>query len=367
MLFEVYNGKKVLITGNTGFKGSWLTVWLLKLGAKVCGVSDKIPTNPSMFEQLNLEKKVEHHYVDIRDLNKLEEVVNKFKPDFIFHLAAQAIVSKSYDSPLDTITTNVIGTSNILESLKNLSHKCATVIITSDKCYENVEWEWGYKETDHLGGKDIYSASKGAAEMMFHSYYYSFFKDKNSLITLGSARAGNVIGGGDWAKDRIVVDSVKAWEKKEPVFIRAPRSTRPWQHVLEPLSGYLHLAIQLNTKKNLHSEAFNFGPRADQNKSVIDLITDISKGWDLSKKNILYIDKKNIFNESKLLKLNCDKALFHLGWESNLEYNETVYFISEWYREFYQSGVKNILKKTISQINKYTELAVKRKRVWAKN
>ncbi len=366
MFQNKFRNKKVLITGHTGFKGSWLSTWLLECGANIIGISKDIPTQPSMFESLDLKNKISHHFLDLRELDSLRKIILKELPDFIFHLAAQAIVSISKENPVETISSNTIGTMNLLEVLRSYKKKCSVVFVTSDKCYNNLEWVWGYKETDRLGGKDIYSGSKAAAEVILNSYLKTFFINDHP-VKIGIGRAGNVLGGGDWAKDRIVVDSVKAWEKKEPVFIRAPRSTRPWQHVLEPLSAYLHLAIQLNTKKDLHSEAFNFGPRADQNKSVIDLITDISKDWDLSKKDVLYVDKKNIFNESKLLKLNCDKAFFHLGWESNLEYNETVQFISEWYKEYYESGSKNILKKTISQINDYMKLAVKRKRVWAIN
>ena len=206
MFNNVYKNKTVLVTGHTGFKGSWLTNWLLNLGAKVVGVSDCIPTQPSLFEVLNLEQKISHHFCDIRNFEKLNEIITVAKPDFLFHLAAQPIVSLSYSEPLSTISTNVIGTANVLESLRNLDNNCTAIIITSDKCYENIEWEWGYKETDHVGGKDIYSGSKGAAEVIFHSYQQSFFNGKNNHIRLATGRACNVIGGGDWAKDRIVVD-----------------------------------------------------------------------------------------------------------------------------------------------------------------
>jgi CDP-glucose 4,6-dehydratase len=366
MFQNKFRNKKVLITGHTGFKGSWLTAWLLQCGAKIVGISKDIPTKPSMFESLNLKNKISHYFLDIRELEPLRKIILNESPDFIFHLAAQAIVSISKENPSETISTNALGTMNLLEVLRSYGKNCSVVFITSDKCYDNLEWVWGYKETDKLGGKDIYSGSKAAAEVILNSYLQTFFTNDHP-VKIGIGRAGNVLGGGDWAKDRIVVDSVKAWGNKKPVFIRAPRSTRPWQHVLEPLSGYLHLAVQLNEKKNLHSQAFNFGPRADQNKSVIDLIIDISKGWDLPKNNIFNVDKNNIFNESKLLKLNCDKALFHLEWESNLEYKETVNFVSEWYWEYYQSNSKNILEKTISQIERYCELAIKRKRIWTRN
>jgi len=366
MLLNIYKNKRVLITGNTGFKGSWLTVWLLKLGAKVCGVSDEIPTNPSMFEQLSLEKKIEHHYVDVRDLDKLQQVVNKFKPDFIFHLAAQAIVSKSYEDPLNTITTNVIGTSNILESIKNIKHKCAAVMITSDKCYENVEWEWGYKETDHLGGKDIYSASKGAAEMIFHSYYHSFFENKNPNINIGSARAGNVIGGGDWAKDRIVVDCIKNWADGKTVEIRSPEATRPWQHVLEPLSGYLTLGANLFNNSKLNGESFNFGPKAEQNRTVLELIKDLGDGFNISNNIAKYKVIDNIpFHEAGLLKLNCDKSLFHLKWEANLYYKDCIDLVRDWYLSNIRE--ENMYDVTFDQIDFYERKANQKELIWAVN
>jgi len=271
-----YQGKRVLITGHTGFKGAWLTAWLLKLGAKVCGVSDRIPSNPSIFAEIGLEQKIEHHFCDIRDLAAFSNILECFEPHFVFHLAAQPIVSVSYDDPVDTISTNVMGTTVLLEALRRWNKECSVVVITSDKCYENVEWAWGYKETDQLGGRDIYSGSKGAAEVIFHAYYSSFFMGKESKVKLASGRAGNVIGGGDWAKDRIVVDCMKSWAEGRSVEIRCPEATRPWQHVLEPLSGYLTLGVNLTSAKTLSGESFNFGPRAEQTKTVLQLLTDLS-------------------------------------------------------------------------------------------
>jgi CDP-glucose 4,6-dehydratase len=367
MFENKYKDKKVLITGHTGFKGSWLTVWLLKLGAKVCGVSDQIPTNPSMFEKLGLECKIENHYCDIRDLNNFYKILNDFNPDFIFHLAAQPIVSLSYEDPLNTISTNVMGTAVLLESLKQWNQDCNVVIITSDKCYENVEWVWGYKETDHLGGKDIYSGSKGAAEIIFHAYYHSFFKNKENKIRIATGRAGNVIGGGDWAKDRIVVDCIKNWAEDKVVEIRSPNSTRPWQHVLEPLSGYLTLGAQLDTQKKLLGESFNFGPRSEQNRTVLELLTDLSKHWKFSNINEAYIVTDNIpFHEAGLLKLNCDKALYNLKWEANLTYFECVNMVGEWYYNFYK--MKNDMYKfTNDQISKYENLGKEKKLIWTTN
>jgi CDP-glucose 4,6-dehydratase len=261
MFSSIYKNKKVLVTGHTGFKGSWLTTWLLKLKANVIGISKDIPTHPSMFEELNLEEKIKHYQEDIRNLSKMSEIILDEKPDFLFHLAAQSLVSVSYDDPIETISSNLLGTANILEALKISNHKCTSIIITSDKAYENVEQIWGYKEDDKMGGRDIYSGSKGAAELIIKSYYHSFFKNKESNITLAIGRAGNVIGGGDWAKDRIVVDCMKSWSDNKSVEIRSPKATRPWQHALEPLSGYLNLGQVLCEDGGLHGESFNFGPR----------------------------------------------------------------------------------------------------------
>lgn len=365
MFDNCYSGKKVLITGHTGFKGAWLTSWLLKLGANICGVSDCIPTSPSMFEELKLEEKIEHHFCNVVDLAAIKKIVNNFKPDFIFHLAAQAIVSESYEQPLETIQTNVMGTANILESLRGLENKCCAVFITSDKCYENVEWEWGYKETDMLGGKDIYSGSKGAAEVIIHAYQCSFFNEKHGNVRLAAARAGNVIGGGDWAKDRIVVDCMKNWSNSVPVEIRSPSATRPWQHVLEPLSGYLSLGAALSKESNLHGESFNFGPNAEQNHTVLDLLKDLSVYWSFDSAEQAYTVTDNIpFHEAGLLKLNCDKALFHLKWQANFRYQECVRFVSEWYYSFYKEE-RDMYDFTMSQIAEYETTAAKRELVWA--
>ena len=229
-----------------------------------------------MFKELDLKDKIKHYEEDIRNLEKIKEIFSNEKPDFIFHLAAQPIVSISYENPIETISSNAMGTANILEALRIINSKCTVVMITSDKAYDNVEQVWGYKENDKMGGKDIYSGSKGAAELIIKSYYHSFFKSQNSNVKLSIARAGNVIGGGDWAKDRIVVDCMKAWSENKKVEIRAPKATRPWQHVLEPLSGYLNLGQELYNNPKLHGEAFNFGPRAEQNHTVEELLIDLS-------------------------------------------------------------------------------------------
>ncbi|TKB05201.1 CDP-glucose 4,6-dehydratase [Alteromonas portus] len=368
MGIEVFSGKRVLITGHTGFKGTWLTAWLHSVGAKICGISKDIPTSPSMFEILNLEKDIEHHLFDICESKRLNEVVRTFNPDFIFHLAAQALVSVSYEDPIDTIKTNVVGTASILQCLTEFQGNCTAIIITSDKCYENVEWEWGYKETDRLGGKDIYSGSKGAAEIILHAYIESFLKNKTN-IKIASARAGNVIGGGDWAKDRIVPDCIKSWLNNVPVTIRCPDATRPWQHVLEPLSGYLALAIALSedtqSPSKLNHQAFNFGPRNEQNKTVLELISELANRWGIEDQSDAFsIVDRTPFHEAGLLKLNCDKAMFHLSWQPNLEYEECIDFVSDWYVEHYQKE-SNMRDFTLLQIMRYQEYANKRAIAWA--
>lgn len=361
-----YAGKTVLITGHTGFKGSWLTAWLLKLGARVVGISKGIPTAPSVFEVLGLAEHITHHIADVRDLPHLKAIVADEKPDFVIHLAAQAIVSLSYADPIETISTNTIGTMNVLESLRELDKPCVAVMITSDKCYDNVEWEWGYRETDRLGGRDVYSGSKGAAELVIRCYTDSFFRSENSKLRIGIGRAGNVIGGGDWARDRIVADCARAWSKQEAVEIRSPKATRPWQHVLEPLSGYLTLGAALAESGKLHGEAFNFGPRAEQNRTVLDLLQNLAEHWGyVDSAKAVRVTANIPFHEAGLLKLNCDKALFHLKWEPNLVYDETVSFVSNWYVGYYKEK-EDMYALTCHQIDAYEALARARGRIWAR-
>ena len=366
MFSDNYKNKKILITGNTGFKGSWLTIWLLKLGAKVYGLSKDIPTEPSMFKELELKNKIAHSEKDVRDLDSVKRIIEEVKPDFVFHLAAQSLVSVSYSDPIETVTTNVIGTANVLEALKESNHNCVGVIITSDKCYDNVEWVWGYKETDTLGGKDIYSGSKGAAELIFKSYYHSFFKKNESNVKVVTTRAGNVIGGGDWAKDRIVPDCMRAWSNNEIVEIRSPNATRPWQHVLEPLSGYLALGQQLYVGDNLSGESFNFGPMSQYSHTVEELLQDLSKYWNYQDSSEAYKITGDIkFHEAGLLKLNCDKALFHLKWVPTLNYEQLVAFTGSWYFSFYKDQ-ENMLDFTLAQIGKYEQIAISKENQWTK-
>jgi CDP-glucose 4,6-dehydratase len=364
MIFaDVYRGRKVLVTGNSGFKGSWLTAWLLKLGAEVIGISKDIPTQPAMFEILKLAGRIRHVQGDVRDLGLMRWLIETTRPDFVFHLAAQSIVSNSYADPVDTVTTNVVGTMNVLEALRGVSHPCVAVLITSDKCYDNVEWVWGYRETDRLGGRDVYSCSKAAAEVVIRAYWHAFLR-KDHAVSIAVGRAGNVIGGGDWAQDRIVADCVRAWSTGQPVEIRSPQATRPWQHVLEPLSGYLTIGHALAQHAQPHGEAFNFGPRAEQNRTVVQLLADLGRYWGFAAPEEAYRLIETVpFHEASLLKLNCDKALVQLKWEPNLEYPETIRLVGEWYAAFY-AGHTDMYALTMEQIAAYEHLGGERTRVW---
>ena len=347
-----FSKKKVLITGNTGFKGSWLSIWLDLLGAKIYGLALDPPTNPSLFEKANLDYIVENNITDIRDTEKVIKTIKEIEPDYIFHLAAQPIVSLSYSKTVETWNTNVIGTVNVLESLRLLNNECIGIIITSDKCYENQEWEWGYRENDLLGGADPYSASKGSAELAFSSYQRSFFSNNSdNKIRICSARAGNVIGGGDWADNRIVPDCIKAWIKGNTVDIKSPESTRPFQHVLEPLNGYITLAEKLKLNKKLSGHSFNFGPPSNFNYKVIDVVKELSKKWTDASWEINA--KQTKYSESKLLKLNCDKALSLLNWEPTLDFNTTINMTSDWYYSFYKNKNLDVLEKCRKQIKDY--------------
>ena len=363
---NVFKGKKVIITGNTGFKGSWFTVWLLNLGANIVGISKDIPTNPSMFSVLGLDRKIKHHFVDIRDLEAIKQIFVEESPDFVFHLAAQPIVSESYKNPIETISSNVMGTANVMESLRLVRNKCSAVIITSDKCYDNLEWTWGYRENDSLGGKDPYSASKGAAEIIVKTYFHSYFNKPDSSINIVSARAGNVVGGGDWALDRIVPDCIRAWVNILPVKLRSPNSTRPWQHVLEPLSGYLRAAqVLYETNGLLNGEPFNFGPNADYTHTVLDLLKEISKHWSFKQHHDhFFIDGLSNFHEAGLLKLNCDKALSSLLWKPVLQFSDTAKFTGLWYDRYYNYKGDSLFDLSLSQIEEYTTLARHKHLAW---
>lgn len=366
---DIYDGKTVIITGHTGFKGTWLTSWLLSLGANVVGISDNFLTSPSHYQSSKLSEYIKDIRLDVRNKDLLSEAITDIKPDFIFHLAAQSLVKESYLDPVGTIETNTLGTVNLLNALRNLSNNCTVILITSDKSYENVEWEWGYREIDQLGGVDPYSASKGATELLIQGMIRSFFpKDGDTRIAV--ARAGNVIGGGDWAESRIIPDCIRAWAENEKVEIRNPNATRPWQHVLEPLSGYMTLATQLAKDKRFHGEVFNFGPRSEQDYSVLDLVEEMSKYWEKVKYKIKSSTKE--VYESGLLKLNCDKAANHLAWNAVLNFSETVELTSSWYSTYYRKEdisdfdrsiqIKDLTRK---QIITYSQIAKERRLKWA--
>ena len=351
---QFFLNKKVLITGNTGFKGSWLSIWLNLLGAKLYGLALEPPTHPSLFEEARINKIIESNKIDIRDFKKVKDLVIDIQPDYVFHLAAQPIVKYSYLHPLETWQTNVLGTVNILESLRFLNKKCIGIIITSDKCYENLEWEWGYRETDRLGGSDPYSASKGSAELAFSSYHKSFFsKNYMSKVRIASARAGNVIGGGDWAENRIIPDCIKSWIDNLPAQIKSPNSTRPFQHVLEPLSGYISLAEKLSINGKLSGQSFNFGPLSNSNHKVIDVVKKLSKSWNNSSWEINKGESK--IGEAKLLKLNCDKALSLLKWEPTLDFEKTMELTFDWYYNYYYEKISSF-DKCCSQIKEYKSI-----------
>ena len=356
-LNKFFKNKKVLVTGHTGFKGSWLTTWLILLGAKVIGVSIDVPTNPSYFQAARLKNKIKHKKIDIRNLKLLKKTFTKYQPDFVFHLAAQALVTKSYSNPTYTWTTNTIGTLNVLESLRVLKKKCVAVIITSDKSYKNLEIKRGYKENDILGGNDPYSASKASAELAIQSHIKSFFPLEKTKVLVGIARAGNVIGGGDWSENRLIPDCIKAWSKNKKVLVRNPKSTRPWQHVLEAVWGYLLLASNLKKNKTLHGEAFNFGPSNAKNYNVIFLVKSMKKHWKNISWKIINNNKKS-FYESSLLKINSNKARTTLKWRCVLNFKQMIYMVTIWYKNYY-SKKENMYQVSLNQIREYENLLKK--------
>lgn len=361
-----YKGKKVVITGNTGFKGSWLSLWLKLLGADVYGFSIDVPTTPSLFEDANLNEKINHEFIDVRNKDKVFQFLDNINPDFIFHLAAQPLVLKSYIDPHSTHETNILGTLNILDWIRQTDFLGVAVIITSDKAYKNVEWEFGYRENDVLGGDDPYSASKGAAEIVAQSYITSFFRKTGKKVV--TARAGNVIGGGDWALDRIVPDIFKSWKVGSEVIIRSPESTRPWQHVLEPLSGYLALASKLMTLEKFEKfpEAFNFGPGPEVNKTVIELISQLGKYWENNKSYKVDLPDIKKVHEANLLKLSCDRANIYLNWFPALSFNDTMKFTGEWYFESINSPEFNAEQFTCNQIFEFMKIAEQKNIEWTR-
>jgi len=346
-----FKNLKIVVTGSTGFKGAWLCYWLSLLGGKVTGVGLKPEKNSIIFKALNLEKKIDQKYIDIKYFNKLNEVIKKTKPDIIFHLAAQSIVSKSYEDPLENFGTNIIGSVNVLESVR-LNKVPNLVYITSDKCYLNLNQKKSFKETDILGGVDNYSASKASAEIVFSSYFHSYFK--KDYLQIVSARAGNVIGGGDFKKNRIIPDIIRSLMRKKNIVLRNPNATRPWQHVLEPLSGYLNLADKIMNKK-LRSNiqpSWNFGPYVKNCKKVSFITQSVVKEW--GKNNSKIIIKKNVnMKESLLLSLNTNKAKKELSWHPKLTLQETIEMTVGWYKSYFAN--QSLEDITNSQINYYID------------
>ena len=345
-----YRNLKVLVTGSTGFKGAWLCNWLILLGSKVIGVGLKPEKESIIFDALKINKKVSQYFVDIKNFDRINRIIKKEKPDIIFHLAAQSIVSYSFINPLETFGTNVIGSANILESVK-INKIPNLVYITSDKCYLNLDKKVSYKESDILGGLDNYSSSKASEELLFKSYFHSYFR--KNYISIATARAGNVIGGGDFKKDRIVPDVIKSLQSNKVVFIRNPNATRPWQHILEPLSGYLILGEKLINKK-LNSKIipnWNFGPNRKNCKKVKFIVQSLINEWG-EKNHKIIIKKSKNFHESKLLSLNIDKAKKELSWKPNLTLNETIEFTVDWYKSFFTGNDVEDLSN--QQINYYS-------------
>lgn len=349
MFGGIYSGKRIFVTGHTGFKGSWMSLWLTKLGAKVLGYALAPATDPNHFSILDLP--IETVTGDIRDGDYLAGIFERFQPEIVFHMAAQPLVRFSYDEPVETFQTNVMGTINVFEACRRTSTVRAILNITSDKCYENREWVWGYRENDPMGGYDPYSASKGCAELATSAYRNSFFNsaeyDSKHRVLLASVRAGNVIGGGDWAKDRIITDMMEAASREKKLYIRNPMATRPWQHVLEPLSGYLLLGQKLLEGKKEFAEAWNFGPNDDGSIAVVQMVQKMQKIW--NKIDYQVEQNKNNPHEAGLLKLDCSKARMKLNWKNIWSSDTTFAKTAEWYRRFYEEGAVI----TESQLDEY--------------
>jgi CDP-glucose 4,6-dehydratase len=363
MFADAYRGKSVLITGHTGFKGAWLAEWLIALGANVTGYALPPTTKPALFEQLGLASRLQHIEADVRDPAVLRQTVASARPDFIFHLAAQPLVRFSYREPADTFSTNVMGTVNLLEAVRLAKRPCTIVVVTTDKCYENHETGRPYREEDSLGGHDPYSASKGATELVVSAYRRSYFSGEEAGVRLASARAGNVLGGGDWAPDRIVPDCVRALQRAESIPVRNRISTRPWQHVLEPLSGYLWLGARLAPEPTNGplASAFNFGPDPASSRTVAELVQEILLHWPGR-----WEDKSDpaAVHEATSLSLNTDKARQLLQWAPVWSFSETIAQTVHWYREG-QRAPEAIPVLTATQIAAYTAAARTHGMTWS--
>jgi len=347
---DFWKSKRVFLTGHTGFKGSWMSLWLQSMGAIVKGYSLEAKTKPNLFAEASVGENMESEIGDIRDLNQISKSMLDFNPDILIHMAAQPLVRLSYQEPVDTYTTNVIGTVNVLEAARNCKNLKAIITVTTDKCYENREWDWAYRENEPMGGHDPYSSSKGCAELVTSAYRRSFFNSENSA-SLASARAGNVIGGGDWSNDRLIPDILRAFEKSEPVVIRNPLSTRPWQHVLEPISGYLVLAENLYNKGDEFAEGWNFGPKEEGCKPVDWILETMIKQWGDGAN--WELDKNNNPHEAGFLKLDCSKAANRLKWQPKWELAESLALIVDWHLDW-NAGV-NMKKKCLQEIVNYSK------------
>ncbi|TXE02126.1 CDP-glucose 4,6-dehydratase [Algoriphagus aquimarinus] len=345
---DFWKGKRVFLTGHTGFKGSWLSIWLHSMGAIVKGYALAPNTNPSLFEVANVNALLENEIGDIRNLDVLSKSMKDFNPDILIHMAAQPLVRLSYLEPVDTYMTNVMGTVNVLEAARSCSNLKAIVSVTTDKCYDNKEWVWGYREDEAMGGYDPYSSSKGCAELVTAAYRKSFFSGSNAPA-IASARAGNVIGGGDWAMDRLIPDALCAFSKGEPVVIRNPLATRPWQHVLEPLSGYLMLAESLYKEGKMFAEAWNFGPKDQDCKSVEWILDEMVSIWGGTASWELDQDPQP--HEAKFLKLDCSKAKSLLKWEPKWGISEVLKRINDWNEHFQSDG--NMQEYCLNEIENY--------------
>lgn len=347
---NTFRKKKVLVTGHTGFKGSWLSVWLHMLGAEVIGYALPPIQEISHFSLLGLDKIMHNVYGDIRDFDQLNVVFSKYNPDFVFHLAAQPLVRESYRNPKITFDTNIGGTINVLEAVRTHPSVKSLICVTSDKCYKNKEWIWGYRENDDLGGPDPYSASKASAEFVFGAFLDSFFSRRNNLGA-ATVRAGNVIGGGDWSQERIVPDCIKAISEKREIVLRNPNATRPWQHVLEPLSGYLLLAKKLYENPSTFQGSWNFGPDGREVNTVGDLAQSIVTYW--GNGSVRCIIEQDAPHEAGLLQLNCEKARQQLKWKQRWNFERTVKKTVEWYKGSILG--KRVFDLTVGQINEYME------------
>ena len=345
-----WKGKKVFLTGHTGFKGGWLSLWLASMDAKVTGYALVPNTTPNLFEVLAIDSLIEKsHIADIQDLAGLQKAMSEAKPDVVIHMAAQPLVRYSYFNPVETYATNVMGTVHVLESARTIDSVRATVIVTTDKCYENKEWVWGYRENEPMGGYDPYSNSKGCAELVTSAYRQSYFSGPNSTNKVASARAGNVIGGGDWSEDRLIPDAIKAFEKNMPLMIRNPLATRPWQHVLEPLSGYLILAQALFKQDSDFASGWNFGPSDKDNRPVQDVVELLITGWGGSAK--WKKEGSEQPHEANLLKLDCSKAHAQLGWNPKWNLETAIQKIVGWQKAF--QAKDNMQVVSLAQINEY--------------